>query len=123
MAEVETKAELQCPERIAETKHGRLPYSCTGISTKTMSAVRRHLTRPPHSRYLKLCPTCNEDILDQEVFESLHGTNGRLCPTPRAQRKGPVAQKEQWNILYGKIDALVISEGYTRGTLLSVTHE
>jgi hypothetical protein len=111
------RAALQCPQRVAETELDHRPYSCTGVAANNMSGVRRHLTRPPHSRFVKLCPTCNEDFLDSEIFELQHGYDGGLCRYPQAQRKGDAAQLQQWDMLYGKIEALVISEGERQRTL------
>ena len=70
-----------------------------------MAQVRRHLTRKPHSMFVKLCPTCNIDILDKDTFELSHDN---MCCTPQKQSKG-AEQEIQWYALYGQIELLVKS--------------
>ena len=71
-----------------------------------MSAIRQHLTRKPHSLYLKLCPSCNTDILDEAEFTSQHGGN---CQTPQKQRRR-FGQEEQWHALYSIIRNRLVSQ-------------
>lgn len=99
---------FECPVRRAQKKLGQLPYTCRGVHAKNVAEVRRHLTRSlpgkqlPHLPFLKLCPTCNEDILDKAQMEQFHGKNGETCENPRKQRKGD-AQQDQYHELYLKI--------------------
>ncbi|KNG51002.1 hypothetical protein TW65_71831 [Stemphylium lycopersici] len=98
----EEKRKFQCPQRVAELAMGRNVHACTGVEARSMAKVRRHMVRgsrgrPPHLQFLKLCPTCNEDITDQDAFENEHGAHGELCQSPRKQHKGPAAQQEQWD--------------------------
>jgi hypothetical protein len=108
---------LPCPIWKAETEQN-LDHTCNGLQAKTMSEVRRHLIRPhrggePHLPFLKLCPTCKEEILDPEEFLA-HGSYGERCSNPQIQRRGPDASLEQWEALYRTISARM-------GVTLSVT--
>jgi hypothetical protein len=97
------KSLLKCPVFEADKVLGR-PHTCSGVVAENMSELRRHLTRGnrPHVPFLKLCPTCNEDILDRDEFEHAHGSHGELCNNPQRQRRGTSADV-QWKILYGKL--------------------
>lgn len=74
-----------------------------------MAELRRHLKKRPGRGYtiqlafLELCPTCNEDFLDRDVFETRHGYNGQLCNTRQHQRKGANV-KVQWELLYRQVE-------------------
>jgi len=111
---------FSCPFRQAQKKLG-LPYTCTAKPAITMSAVRTHLTRdlpkgtPPHLPFLKLCTTCNEDILDDVEFETRHGVDGMKCETPRPQRKGATGQHEQYDLLCSKVEAYIAAQKNQRG--------
>lgn len=63
-----------------------------------MAEVRRHLKREHKELvpFIKLCVTCNEDIIDPTAWESNHN---KFCTNPRKQRRGVLAN-EQWNALY-----------------------
>lgn len=112
----ELRKPFQCPVRVAQTQLQQLPYTCTGLQGNNMAAVRRHLVRPlprkksPHLSFLKLCQTCNEDILDQSEFERFHGYDGEMCPNERKQRKGD-AQQAQYDKLCQKIIDRLAKEG------------
>jgi len=111
-----SKRSLHCSFRKAQAKFG-LPYTCTAAPVTTVSAVRTHLTRklpegkPPHLPFLKLCRTCNDEILDESEFENLHGKDGLKCETPRQQRKGDAGQQEQYEILCSKVEAYIVAQG------------
>lgn len=116
--ETARKRKVECPVFAAERAYTR-PRTCNNIDVSTMSAVRRHLTRPSRGypaqlTFLKLCPTCNEDVIDQTVFEAHHGLNGQLCNTVRRQRKGDKV-KEQWDALYRKVETLVELSSTSKG--------
>ncbi|KAF1829206.1 hypothetical protein BDW02DRAFT_178961 [Decorospora gaudefroyi] len=110
-----------CPVRAAQAKLGRLPYTCRGLQAKNVAEVRRHCLRPlpgkrpPHLSFLKLCPTCNEDFLDEIEYEQNHGKDGLNCGTPRKQRKG-AGQKEQWDNLYKKVEHHILSSAIVAET-------
>jgi hypothetical protein len=110
-----SKRSLPCPFREAQSKFG-LPYTCTAAPVATVSAVRTHLirqlpeARPPHLPFLKLCRTCNDDILDKIEFETLHGKDGLKCDKPRQQRKGNAGQQEQYDILCSKVEAYIVAQ-------------
>lgn len=58
-----------------------------------MSELRTHMTREnknrePHLTFLKLCKTCNHDVIDEKVFTVAHGAH---CHNHRPQQKGPAA--------------------------------
>ncbi|KAF2648623.1 hypothetical protein K491DRAFT_239579 [Lophiostoma macrostomum CBS 122681] len=72
---------------------------CGGVGGGSMSDVRRHLERSPHKIYIRLCKTCNEDIIDQSEYNNLHGGK---CRTVGGQRRGGQAE-EQWNRLFKKL--------------------
>ncbi|KAF1941113.1 hypothetical protein EJ02DRAFT_512633 [Clathrospora elynae] len=71
------KMNFGCPKFETESILG-LKHTCNGLRVESMSAVRRHMTRPlrggspAHLPFLQLCPTCNEDFIDQAVFEEKH---------------------------------------------------
>ena len=119
------KRSLLCPSRKAQAKLG-LPYTCGAAPVNTVSAVRTHLSRklpkgkPPHLPFLKLCKTCNEDILDEHEFETLHGKDGLKCETPRQQRKGNVGQQEQYDILCSKVEAYITTQSNQQGLFTCV---
>ncbi|EUC26644.1 hypothetical protein COCCADRAFT_31608 [Bipolaris zeicola 26-R-13] len=75
-----------------------------------MADLRHHLTTRPGRGYrrqlpfLKLCPTCNNDFIDKEVFESRHGYRGELCNNRQPQRRKANAQM-QWELLYRQVEA------------------
>lgn len=123
-----SKRSLQCAFRKAQAKLG-LPYTCTAAPVTTVSAVRTHLTRrlpkgrPPHLPFLKLCTTCNEDLLDEHEFEAYHGKDGLKCETPRQQRKGDAGQQEQYDILCSKVETYIITQGNQRSATNSTTAE
>jgi hypothetical protein len=117
---------FQCPFRRAQAKQG-LPYTCTAGSMSTVSAVRTHLTRKlpraqlPHLPFLKLCPVCNTQILDQSDFETLHGHDGLKCENPRPRRRGDIGQQEQYDILCAKVEAYIAAQEDQKGTYLPAT--
>lgn len=123
-----SKRSLQCAFRKAQAKLG-LPYTCTAAPVTTVSAVRTHLTRrlpkgrPPHLPFLKLCTTCNEDLLDEHEFEAYRGKDGFKCETPRQQRKGDAGQQEQYDILCFKVETYIITQGNQRSATNSTTAE
>ena len=112
------KRSFPCVFRKVQAKL-RLPYTCTGAPVTTVSAVRTHLTRnlpnqrPPHLPFLRLCTTCNEDILDEHAFQTLHGVDGLLCHNPRPQRKGDVGQQEQYDLLCSKVETFLSAQATT----------
>jgi len=119
-----SKRSLPCPFREAQEKLG-LPYTCTAAPVGTVSAVRTHLIRklpegrPPHLPFLKLCQTCNDEIMDESEFENLHGKDGLKCRNPHPQRRGNTGQQEQYEILCSKVEAYIVAQGaqtrmYTR---------
>ncbi|XPS72609.1 hypothetical protein M3J09_004774 [Ascochyta lentis] len=84
---------------------------------KNMAEVRRHLTKRPHALFIRLCKTCNEDILDEDEFKREHGPEGELCHTVHQQRKGDAGQKVQWQMLYDKLKGLLnLQEDYVPHT-------
>jgi hypothetical protein len=112
------KRRFECPVFVAERAHGR-SRTCNNIDVSTMSAVRRHLIRPSRGysaqlMFLKLCPTCNEDIINKSDFELHHGINGQLCNIVRRQRKGAKV-KEQWDALYQQVEATMQSPSTPQG--------
>ena len=105
---------------------GRNAHTSTGVEARSMAEVRRKMVRgsrgrPPHLQFLKLCPTCNEDITDRYVFEDEHGADGELCQNPRKQRKGAAAKQEQWDGLYDKIMLQIRSRNASPGGTLTRT--
>lgn len=93
---------FQCPIYQADLLHSRTP-SCNGVKAENMAAVRRHLKRSNNIRFIKLCPACNEDIIDELEFETLHGNNGEFCSSNQQQQRRGKAAEEQWNALYRKL--------------------
>ena len=122
------KRSFPCAFREAQSKLG-LPYTCTAAPVSTVSAGRTHLTRrlpkgqPAHLPFLRLCKTCNEDILDEHEFHDIHGTDGLKCKNPKTQRKGDAGQQEQYDILCSKVEAYIIAQGKLEGTTTSVAAE
>jgi len=102
------KSTFDCPVFVAESRHG-WPRTCNNVKSSNMAELRRHLTKRPGRGYtaqlafLELCPTCNEDFLDSDVFQTRHGYKGELCNSRRPQRKGEKA-KEQWELLYRQVE-------------------
>lgn len=93
--------EIPCPFFVYERQHN-LPHSCSGLSAQNMSDVRRHLIRPhrgggSHLTFLKRCPICNEDIVDERAYHQQHGSN---CNRVRKLRRGAEANALQWMKLY-----------------------
>ncbi|KAH6870129.1 hypothetical protein BKA58DRAFT_171707 [Alternaria rosae] len=111
-----SKRSFACAFREAQSKLG-LPYTCTAAPVSTVSAGRTHMTRklprgqPPHLSFLRLCKTCNEDILDEHEFDTFHGADGLKCDHPKAQRKGDAGQQEQYDILCSKVMAYILQQG------------
>ena len=93
--------EFSCPVYEAEKISGQ-PHSCNGLVSRSMADVRRHLVRSRHPdvTFLRHCPTCNEDIVDQKEYDERHG---QLCQHPQKQRRGQAAIVEQWQELYLKV--------------------
>ena len=112
------KRSFQCVFRMVQEKLG-LDYTCTGAPATTVSAVRTHLTRSlpnqksPHLPFLKLCKSCNEDILDEYEFNTFHGADGFKCKNPRSQRKGDAGQQEQYDLLCSKVETLLSAQTTT----------
>jgi len=108
----------ECPFRKAQAKLGLL-YTCTGVFVDTVSAVRIHLTRnlpgrrPPHLSFLKLCPACNEDILDDADFVTRH--DGLKCKNPRLHRREAIGQQEQYDRLCSKVEAYIAAQEAEKG--------
>jgi hypothetical protein len=114
--EIESQRKLECPFRVAQAKLSR-PFTCGGCqAAKNMADIRRHCTRnlrgkrPPHLFVLKLCPTCNEDFLQETEYNRNHGVDGLKCGTPRGQRKGDAGQQEQWETLCVKVEKYILAE-------------
>jgi len=104
---------FDCPIFVAESVHNR-PRTCNNIKLKTMSEIRRHLTRPsagypPQVPFLRLCRTCNEDFTDRAEFEGSHGYRGELCNNARSQRRRGDA-KLQWEALYRKLEVSILAQ-------------
>ena len=100
---------FDCPVFVAESRHG-WPRTCNNVKSPNMAELRRHLTTragrgyTPQLPFLELCPTCNEDFLDKDEFQSRHGYRGQFCNTRRPQRRWPHS-RVQWELLYGKVEA------------------
>jgi hypothetical protein len=100
---------FDCPVFVAESRHG-WPRTCNNVKSSNMAELRRHLTAragrgyAPQLAFLELCPTCNEDFLDRDVFQTRHGYRGEFCNTRRPQRRWPHS-RVQWELLYGKVEA------------------
>ena len=127
---VKPKRSFQCAFRKAQSKLGK-PYTCTAAPVTLVSAVRTHLTRPlpnkkpPHLPFLKLCTACNEDILDEEEFHTVHGIDGLKCEDPKPRRKGDAGQQEQYDILCSKVEDYIAGQGNQQGLFapaLATTH-
>lgn len=93
---------FQCPIYQTDLLHGRT-LSCNGVKAENMAAVRRHVKRSNHIQFIKLCPACNEDIIDEYEFENLHGNNGEFCNSNQQQQRRGKAAEEQWNALCRKL--------------------
>jgi len=123
-----SKRSFPCAFREAQSKLG-LPYTCTAAPVNTVSACRSHMIRklargqPPHLTFLRLCKTCNEDILDEHEFNTFHGANGLKCEHPKSQRKGDAGQQEQYDILSSKIMAYILKQGNLGETRTFATAE
>jgi len=110
----------ECPFRKAEARLGLL-YTCTEVVMDTVSAVRIHLTRnlpggrPPHLPFLKLCPTCNEDILDDTEFVTRHAKEGLKCENPRPHGRGAVGQQQQYDRLCHRIEIYIAAQEAQKG--------
>jgi hypothetical protein len=96
----EEKRLLQCPVSQMDISLGN-PRDCTGVDGASRAAVRQHLTRA-HDIFAKLCPSCNEDILDRRTFDNHHGLRGELCISNHKQRRGAAAE-EQWDDVCRKL--------------------
>lgn len=116
---------FDCPVFVAESRHG-WPRTCNNVKSVNMAALRTHLTnRPgrgytPQLSFLELCPTCNDDFINKEVFESQHGYRGELCNNRQPQRRGPNAQV-QWELLYHQVEAALSSQHIPTRTLYSLS--
>ncbi|XP_014562038.1 hypothetical protein COCVIDRAFT_11469 [Bipolaris victoriae FI3] len=114
MALDKNSRKFDCPVFVAEARHG-WPRTCNNVKSANMSELRRHLRKRPGLGYtrqlafLELCPTCNDDFIDKEEFESRHGYNGELCNNRQSQRRGANAQV-QWQLLYRKVEAAMASQ-------------
>jgi hypothetical protein len=100
------KRSFQCPIYQANLINGP-PFSCKGLKAENMAAVRRHVKRshiPSQVSFIKLCPACNEDIIDKEKFEHEHGKNGEFCDSHQQQQRRGKAAEEQWNALSRKLN-------------------
>lgn len=94
------KNDLACPFFQNDMVYDH-PRSCAGVKADAMSDIRRHINRAHRPVFLKLCKTCNEDILSEAEYESYHGAH---CKNVQQQRRGnSEAQKTQWNNLYRKL--------------------
>ena len=119
---------FDCPVFVAEVRNG-WPRTCNNYKSENMAEVRRHLKNRPGRGYerqlsfLELCPTCNNDFIDKEVFESQHGYRGQLCNNRQPQRRGTNAQV-QWELLYRQVEAAKSSQNLPARTLspLSTIH-
>lgn len=100
---------FDCPVFVAESRHG-WRRTCNNVKCTNMAELRRHLTAragrgyAPQLAFLELCPTCNDDFIDKDVFESRHGYRGELCNARRPQRRGASA-RVQWELLYRQVEA------------------
>lgn len=80
---------FRCPVFAAETDFN-LKHKCHGNCGKSMSTVRQHLQRK-HNIFAKLCLTCNNIIVDPELFLREHGG---ACNDPHPIKKGAAAQAQ-----------------------------
>lgn len=101
----ESREPLQCPQRVAERELGIRP-TCAGVKAKSMADVRRHLSRPPHLIFIELCPMCNENFLDKDVFDREHGDNGQFCDIIGSQSRGQ-RQWQQWRQICEQLKKLI----------------
>lgn len=105
---------FDCPVFVAEARNG-WPRTCNNVKSTNMADLRRHLTARAGRGYtrqlafLELCPTCNNDFIDKDVFESQHGYRGELCNNRQPQRRGANAQV-QWELLYQQVEATMASQ-------------
>ena len=120
IAEVQqSEQSFPCPFWKAKPITG-FPYNCTAAPMSTLSAVRTHLTQklpgePQHLPFLKLCPTCNQDILREVDFETHHGKDGLKCKNPRPHRKGDTGQQEQYDELCSQVHVHIAVEAAIKG--------
>lgn len=63
-----------------------------------MTEIRRHLQRRPHLMFVELCPSCNENFLDKEIYDQYHGAEGQFCDIMGSQPRGQ-GQLKQWRLL------------------------
>jgi hypothetical protein len=71
--------EFPCPIFYDEMRRGVM-HTCSG-GGDTMSELQQHLTRQKHLSFIEQCNTCNEYIIDEEVFYNQHG--------PKCQKSTP----------------------------------
>lgn len=107
---IPSKRTFECPVRQAEIDRGALVFSCRASAFDTMADLRRHIERARHVSFLKLCPTCNEHVIDKTVFEHDHGIKGEKCINPQKQARGAEAMQAQWWQLYELINSQSRSE-------------
>jgi hypothetical protein len=95
--------DLSCAWKAAEdlkTNPDDRVYDCHDIAGNDMSDVRTH-GRNHHKLFCKLCPRCQDEILDEEDFSINHSFQ---CKRKRiTQRKGADAQRAQWIILFHNV--------------------
>lgn len=110
---------LRCPLRAVERELG-VPTTCNDVLATSMAEVRHHLSRPPHSKFVKLCTICNEDFIHRDVFEQGHG-KGSNCDT-----KGPQRRRElkivQWQLLRDALRA-ELREVLSKRVTQTIPHE
>ncbi|KAH7061782.1 hypothetical protein BKA63DRAFT_527413 [Paraphoma chrysanthemicola] len=64
-----------------------------------MSNVRFHLKRR-HKRFVKLCNTCNSDIVDRVEYKESHGVR---CGNSRLRKRVREVNDQAWKELYAKL--------------------
>jgi len=97
---------FNCPVRQGEQDRGASEFSCSGLSADTMADVRRHMERAKHVEFIRLCSTCNEDLIDKKEFEDKHGYRGEKCTkTPQKQARGTEATGRQYKQLYDLVNS------------------
>ncbi|KAF2438189.1 hypothetical protein P171DRAFT_169080 [Karstenula rhodostoma CBS 690.94] len=99
------KRGFTCPVRQAQVWRGDSEFSCSASPFDTMAEVRRHVERARHISFLKLCPTCNEHVMDKTDFENQHGQQGNKCTNPQKQARGIEAMQAQWWQLYHLVNS------------------
>ncbi|OCK72966.1 hypothetical protein K432DRAFT_451207 [Lepidopterella palustris CBS 459.81] len=94
---------LACPF-FQDNALNRRNHSCRSTHGGNMSDITRHIIQRHKSqvRFLKLCPTCKEYILDQRELEDFHGYDGEHCNNPRPYPRGGAVQA-QWEALFKKL--------------------